>query len=90
MTQKKEWAQKHKFYLHVGIYAYRTDVLKQIVTLAPGELEMTELLEQLRWMENGFRIKVALTTHESFMIDTPADLEAALLHFSSKGISISI
>ena len=89
-TKKTEWAQKHKFYLHVGIYAYRTDVLKQIVTLAPGELEMTELLEQLRWMENGFRIKVALTTHESFMIDTPADLEAALLHFSSKGISISI
>lgn len=88
-SKKSDWAKTHKFYLHVGIYAYRTDVLKKIVKLTPGELEMTELLEQLRWLENGFKIKVALTTHESFMIDTPEDLKAALQHFSRKGIAIS-
>ncbi|MEQ6122188.1 3-deoxy-manno-octulosonate cytidylyltransferase [Reichenbachiella sp. MALMAid0571] len=88
-AKKSDWAKKHQFYLHVGIYAYRTDILKKIVKLSPGELEMTESLEQLRWLENGYKIKVALTTHESFMIDTPEDLEAALEHFSRKRAEVS-
>ncbi|MEQ9285986.1 MAG: 3-deoxy-manno-octulosonate cytidylyltransferase [Cyclobacteriaceae bacterium] len=81
-----DWAERHEFYLHVGIYAYRSDILKEIVKLPPGKLEMTESLEQLRWLENGFKIKVAHTQHESFMIDTPEDLQAALKHFAGKEI----
>jgi 3-deoxy-manno-octulosonate cytidylyltransferase (CMP-KDO synthetase) len=76
--EKEKWAKFHKFYLHVGIYAYRKDVLNSIVKLEPSLLESTECLEQLRWLENGYKIKVAETEHESFMIDTPQDLADAL------------
>ncbi|MCW5908507.1 MAG: 3-deoxy-manno-octulosonate cytidylyltransferase [Chitinophagales bacterium] len=64
------------FYKHIGIYGYRADVLQQIVQLPPSPLEMAESLEQLRWLENGYRIRCALTPHESISIDTPEDLEA--------------
>ena len=65
----------HTYYKHIGIYAYRADVLSQITQLPSGNLEVTESLEQLRWMENGFEIKVAITEHESQGIDAPEDLE---------------
>lgn len=73
-----KWAESHKFYLHVGIYGYRKNVLNAIVKLDPTNLENTECLEQLRWLENGYKIKVAETEHDSFMIDTPEDLIDAL------------
>ncbi len=87
-VDQTNWAKKHAFYLHIGIYAYRADILPQLVKLPPGILETAESLEQLRWMENGYTIKVAETTHESFMIDTPEDLQVALDHFSEKGESL--
>lgn len=74
-----EWlAQQHTFYKHIGMYAYRTDVLREITQLPVSSLEKAEALEQLRWIENGYRIKVAVTTLESTGIDTPEDLQKAL------------
>jgi 3-deoxy-manno-octulosonate cytidylyltransferase (CMP-KDO synthetase) len=66
---------RHLFYKHIGIYGYRSQVLKQIVLLKPTPLESSEKLEQLRWLENGFRIKVKTTDFDSVSVDTPADLE---------------
>lgn len=64
----------HTFLKHVGIYAYRSDVLKQIVKLEPSTLEKAESLEQLRWLENGFSIHIKTTELESLAVDTPEDL----------------
>ena len=63
------------FYKHIGIYAYRADVLKEIVRLSPSRLELAESLEQLRWLENGYEIEVVETHEDSHSIDTPEDLE---------------
>ncbi len=78
-----EWAQRHIYYKHIGIYAYRTDILAQITRMEQTPLEKAESLEQLRWLENGLRIRVAVTNAENVSIDTPDDL-AALLKNSSK------
>lgn len=71
---ESRWASEHSFLKHIGIYAYRTDILQEITQLAPGLLEKAESLEQLRWIENGFKIRVARTTYESLSVDTPDDL----------------
>ena len=71
----EQWLTKHTFYQHIGIYGYRTHVLKQITRLTPSILERAESLEQLRWLENGFRIKTAVTPYETIAIDTPEDLQ---------------
>lgn len=71
------WQTSFKYLKHIGMYAYRTEVLREITDLPRGVLEQCESLEQLRWLENGYRIKVAETNAESLAIDTPADLEAA-------------
>lgn len=73
-----EWPGRHRFYKHIGIYGYRTDILQQITQLPPSALEKAESLEQLRWIENGYRIQVAVTEHETIGIDTPEDLQKAL------------
>ncbi len=73
----KQWLESTPFYKHVGMYAYRPEVLKEITSLAPGKLEKAESLEQLRWLENGYNIAVRFTDHESIGIDTPEDLEKA-------------
>ncbi|MBN1949817.1 MAG: 3-deoxy-manno-octulosonate cytidylyltransferase [Bacteroidales bacterium] len=72
------WHLFHKFYQHLGMYAYRSDVLAEITRLPIARLEKAESLEQLRWLENGYRIKTAETLFESFGIDTPEDLKKAL------------
>lgn len=72
-----QWLSRHTFFKHVGMYAYRCDVLKEISSLAVSTLEKAESLEQLRWLENGFRVRVVETQTESFAIDTPADLDKA-------------
>ncbi len=72
---KEEWHLHHTFYLHIGLYGYRSDVLREITNLKPSALEMAESLEQLRWLENNYKISVRPTTHESIGIDTPEDLE---------------
>lgn len=73
-----EWLDKHTFYKHIGMYAYRVDVLEQITKLEPSSLEKAESLEQLRWIENGYRIKVGYTDIETIGIDTPEDMQRAL------------
>jgi 3-deoxy-manno-octulosonate cytidylyltransferase (CMP-KDO synthetase) len=78
-SEKCDWSKKHHFYKHVGLYAYRTETLQKITLLKRSSLEISESLEQNRWIENGFRIRTALTTWESLAIDTPDDLEKAKL-----------
>ncbi|HXU26015.1 MAG TPA: 3-deoxy-manno-octulosonate cytidylyltransferase [Bacteroidia bacterium] len=77
-VDKKEWHKHFPYYRHVGMYAYRADVLKQITTLAPSSLEKAESLEQLRWLENGFKIKLAITDFDSHCVDTPEDIEKVI------------
>lgn len=72
-----KWAEKNIFYKHIGMYAYRPHVLKEITSLSEGILESAESLEQLRWLENGYTIAVRTTPHESIGIDTPEDLKKA-------------
>lgn len=74
-VSKKEWLNNHNFFKHIGIYGYRVAVLKKISSLSPSPLEIKERLEQLRWLENGYKIKVATTSFEAIAIDTPEDLE---------------
>jgi 3-deoxy-D-manno-octulosonate cytidylyltransferase len=73
-SEQKEWLAKHTFYQHIGIYGYRPSILKKITQLPPSSLEKAESLEQLRWIENGFQIKTAITPFETIAIDTPEDL----------------
>lgn len=77
-TEKELWYKEHTFFQHIGLYAYRINILNTITDLPPGKLEKAESLEQLRWLENGFRIKTAVTSFESFGIDTPEDLVKAI------------
>jgi 3-deoxy-manno-octulosonate cytidylyltransferase (CMP-KDO synthetase) len=69
-----DYFAEHTFYKHIGIYGYKTEVLKQLVQLPYSMLEDAEKLEQLRWLDNGYTITVAETTHESIAIDVPSDL----------------
>jgi 3-deoxy-manno-octulosonate cytidylyltransferase (CMP-KDO synthetase) len=73
-AEKEDWLRSAKFYLHIGLYAFRKDVLLEITRLPQSALEKAESLEQLRWLENGFHIAVRTTTYDSFGIDTPEDL----------------
>lgn len=84
-TPEAEWLAKQTFYKHIGMYAYRTDILKKITELATGLLEKAESLEQLRWLENGFRIAVEETKTETIGIDTPEDMNKALVILAQKG-----
>lgn len=74
-AEEKEWLQKFNFYKHIGIYAYRADILKEITMIPPSPLELAESLEQLRWLENGYRITVAETEMDSVGVDTEEDLK---------------
>lgn len=72
--EKKDWLNKQHFFKHIGIYAYRPNILRQITLLETSRLEQAESLEQLRWLENGFQIHVEITEFESIAVDTPEDL----------------
>lgn len=76
--EQNDWLTNGIYWAHIGMYAYRNDVLQQITKLPQGTLELTESLEQLRWLENGYKIRTAETHHQSIGIDTPDDLEQAL------------
>ncbi|MDO4780054.1 MAG: 3-deoxy-manno-octulosonate cytidylyltransferase [Bacteroides sp.] len=76
-TDKSQWLTKHTYYKHIGIYAYKADVLKRIAVMQQTKLELAESLEQLRWLENGVKIKVGITDTETIGIDTPEDLMRA-------------
>ena len=75
--EKSSWLTHYPFLKHLGIYAYRKDVLRQVTQLPQSSLEIAESLEQLRWLQNGFKIKVGNTDVETVGIDTPQDLERA-------------
>jgi len=75
VVKQDEWVSNHRFFLHIGIYGYRKHVLTQITKLPPSDLEIAESLEQLRWIENGYKIKLDFTEYDSMGIDTPEDLD---------------
>lgn len=75
--ERAEWIQHFPYLKHLGLYAYRREVLREVTQLPQTPLELAESLEQLRWLENGYRIRVGLTDVETVGIDTPADLERA-------------
>jgi 3-deoxy-manno-octulosonate cytidylyltransferase (CMP-KDO synthetase) len=81
-VEKSDWSKTHVYYKHIGLYAYKSETLRSITSLARSPLEISESLEQNRWIENGFRIRTAVTAWESISIDTPDDLERAKLLFS--------
>jgi 3-deoxy-manno-octulosonate cytidylyltransferase (CMP-KDO synthetase) len=72
--EQENWLNHFSYFKHIGIYGYRADILQQITKLPVSSLEKAESLEQLRWIENGYKIKVAETELETFAIDTPEDL----------------
>jgi 3-deoxy-manno-octulosonate cytidylyltransferase (CMP-KDO synthetase) len=76
--ENSEWLQNHTYYKHIGMYAYKVETLQAITQLSQSSLELSESLEQLRWLENGYEIQTAITDIENLSVDTPADLEAIL------------
>lgn len=76
-VEKENWLEKGAFYQHIGIYAYKSEALHKVAALPPSDLELAESLEQLRWLENGMSIRMAITKSENVSIDTPADLAKA-------------
>ncbi len=83
---KEEWLSSHTFYKHIGLYAYRVEALKAITSLPQSQLELAESLEQLRWLENGYTIKVGISSIETIGIDTPEDLVKAEEYLKKHGI----
>lgn len=77
-AESEIWLERHRFFKHIGIYAFRYDILDQISTLLTSSLESAESLEQLRWLENGFDIHCLETSYENVSIDTPADLKKVI------------
>lgn len=75
--EREEWLSHFPYLKHIGLYAYRTEVLMEISKLPQSTLELAESLEQLRWLQNGYKIKVGLTDVETIGIDTPEDLQRA-------------
>ena len=76
--------KRFSYYKHIGLYLYHINILKQLVLLPPTFLEEVEALEQLRWMSHGYKIRVALTNHQSINIDTPEDLQRAIETFGHR------
>lgn len=83
---QENWLKNHIFYKHIGLYAYRAEILKEITLLPQSQLELSESLEQLRWIENGYKIKVGKTEIETIGIDTPDDLKRAELFMKERGV----
>ena len=77
--EEAEWPQSFDFLKHIGMYAYKRSILKEVTSLPQSSLEIAESLEQLRWLQNGYKIKVGETTQETIGIDTPEDLSEAII-----------
>ena len=77
-VDREKWLKKGRFFQHLGIYAYKAEALRQIATMQPTALELAESLEQLRWLENGLSIRMAVVEAGSLAIDSPADLAKAI------------
>ena len=76
-VEPAEWLSHHTFYKHIGLYAYRPQVLREITSLPQSPLELAESLEQLRWLQAGYHIQVGISDVETIGIDTPEDLQRA-------------
>lgn len=76
-VEEQEWLLRHTYYKHIGIYGFRTEVLRAVTALPQSSLEVAESLEQLRWLENGYKIGVGISEVETIGIDTPEDLARA-------------
>lgn len=74
----QDWLKNGTYYNHIGIYGFKVDTLKKIASLPISKLETSESLEQLRWLDNGYKIKTAISNHINDAIDTPEDLKAIL------------
>jgi len=85
-TPQKDWLKKQAHYLHVGIYGFRNYILNEIVKLPESNLEKLESLEQLRWLENGYKIKLGFTSHTSIAVESPEDLLVAEAYFQKNKI----
>ncbi len=81
-AEQAEWHNRHNFYKHIGLYGYKSEILKQITLLNQSSLEKAESLEQNRWLENGYKITLDITEFESVSIDTSEDLEFVLKNLS--------
>ena len=84
-VERERWLAEHTFYKHIGIYGFRTDVLRAVTALPQSTLEKAESLEQLRWLENGYKIGVGISNVETIGIDTPEDLARAEEWLRSRG-----
>lgn len=84
-VERQEWLTKHTYYKHIGMYAFRSRTLGEITRLEQSSLELSEKLEQLRWLENGYRIGVGITDIETIGIDTPDDLRRAEEFLAAQG-----
>lgn len=76
-VEREQWLKSHTYYKHIGMYAFRANVLQEVTSLEQSPLELAESLEQLRWLENGYKIGVGISNVETVGIDTPEDLERA-------------
>lgn len=76
-VEREQWLKTHTYYKHIGMYAFRADVLREVTSLEQSPLELAESLEQLRWLENGYKIGVGISNVETVGIDTPEDLQRA-------------
>ncbi|WP_313368376.1 3-deoxy-manno-octulosonate cytidylyltransferase [Sphingobacterium mizutaii] len=83
-TDIKEWLSKETYYNHIGIYGFKVETLKDLAKLPISKLEKTESLEQLRWLDNGYRIQTAISNHINDAIDSPEDLQDILKKYFSK------
>ncbi|MDF2518601.1 MAG: 3-deoxy-D-manno-octulosonate cytidylyltransferase [Sphingobacterium sp.] len=83
-VDQAQWLTKQTFYKHIGIYAYQAETLRSLTKLPLSRLEEAEALEQLRWIENGYAIQTAVTTHETVAVDTKEDLDKILKLFFNK------
>lgn len=81
--ERTEWLAAHQYYKHIGLYAYRAEVLREITSLPQSTLERAESLEQLRWLQVGYKIKVEKTDVETIGIDTPQDLDNARAYYAA-------
>lgn len=85
-VEPEQWLEQRTFYKHIGIYAYTAETLAEIAALPQTPMELTESLEQLRWLENGYKIKTAVTDIENLAVDTPEDLERIKQYLNEKTV----
>jgi 3-deoxy-manno-octulosonate cytidylyltransferase (CMP-KDO synthetase) len=90
VQEQKEWIKHCNYYKHIGIYTYRREFLLKLKTLQRGRLENAEKLEQLRVLENGYKIRTILTDYESISVDTPEDLDNVNKYVREKYLKVDV